>query len=122
MLKPSIFYRRSLIFLGPGSEFFFPRKYYCSACLIFDDIGRDFDWIVGRMQLKKTVYKVAVGHDARATPARVYRVVAADERRAGELAREHSAFSISWPLGQERNEVVSEEGILSIDDGSALDR
>ena len=71
--------------------------------------------------MRRTVYKVAVGHDATATPARVYRVVAADERRAGELAREHSAFSISWPLGQEQNDVVSEEGILAIDDGAALD-
>jgi hypothetical protein len=72
--------------------------------------------------LKRTVYKVAVGDDARLAPARVYRVVAADERRAGELAREHSAFPLSWPLGQERNEVVSEEGILAIDEGAALDR
>jgi hypothetical protein len=73
-------------------------------------------------ELRKAVYKVAVGDDARLKPARVYRVVAADERRAVELAREHSAFSMSWPLGQERNEVVSEEGILAIDDGSTLDR
>ena len=73
-------------------------------------------------ELRKAVYKVAVGHDAKSTPARVYRIVAANERRAGELAREHSSFSISWPLGKERNEVVSEEGILAIDDGSTLDR
>ena len=71
--------------------------------------------------MKKTVYKVAVGDDATSAPARIYRVVATDEERAGELAREHSTFSISWPLGQEQNEVVSEEGILAIDDGSAID-
>lgn len=66
--------------------------------------------------MKRTVYKVGVGDDPREAPARIYRVIAANAKRATDIARAHSAFASAWPLGKERHDVVSEEGILAIGD------
>jgi hypothetical protein len=69
------------------------------------------------MPQNRAVYRVAVGEDA-AQPQRIYLVVADNAERAAALAATHSEYPVAWPLGQERNDVTSEEGILAMSEAS----
>ncbi len=69
------------------------------------------------MPQNRSVYRIAVGEDA-AQPQRIYLVVADDPERAEKLAAEHSECAFAWALGQERNDVTAEEGILAMSEAS----
>ena len=63
--------------------------------------------------MKRSVYRVAVGDDAD-RPQLIYLVVADNPERAAVLAAEHSQHALAWPLGEERDNVTAEEGILAM--------
>ena len=69
------------------------------------------------MPQNRSVYRIAVGDDP-AQPQRIYLVVADNAERASTLAAQHSDYARAWPLGQERNDITAEEGILAMSEAS----
>jgi hypothetical protein len=69
------------------------------------------------MPQERSVYRVAVG-DTAETAQLLYLVVADSAVRAEAIVAAHSKQASVWTMGEERNGVFAEEGILAMSEGA----